>query len=127
VNWYLAVLKNYTGFSGRASRAEYWQFAMVNFIVSSALSALSAALKTPLPSLIYVVAVLVPGLAVAVRRLHDTGRSGWWLLLGIVPIIGTIVVFVWLCLDSEDGRNRYGTNPKATASGVPAEASHGLH
>jgi uncharacterized membrane protein YhaH (DUF805 family) len=126
VNWYLAVLKNYAGFSGRARRVEYWQFLIVSSLVSAALGAVGAALKTPLPYLLYGVAVLIPGLAVAVRRLHDTGRSGRWLLIALVPVLGVIVLLVLFCLDGDGGINKYGANPKSSASGVHAEASHGL-
>ena len=121
------MLKNYAGFRGRARRLEYWQFAIVNALVATALGALGASLKTPLPYLLYVAAIVIPSLAVAVRRLHDTGRSGWWLLLTLVPLLGGIVVLVWLCLDGEDGRNQYGANPKSTTSGARVEASSGLH
>jgi uncharacterized membrane protein YhaH (DUF805 family) len=120
VNYYLAVLKNYAGFSGRARRAEYWQFALFNAIALVALFVIDLAIKTTIPYLLYTLAVIVPGLAVAVRRLHDTGRSGWWLLIGLVPLVGAIVLLVFACLDSEAGENKYGANPKAPAFGVPA-------
>ncbi|HEV2345544.1 MAG TPA: DUF805 domain-containing protein [Actinocrinis sp.] len=120
MNYYLAVLKNYVGFSGRARRAEYWQFTLVNFIVLIALFVIDLAIKTPIPYLIYVLAIILPGLAVGVRRLHDTGRSGWWLLIGFVPFVGGIVLLVFACLDSEGGDNKYGANPKVPAYGAHA-------
>jgi uncharacterized membrane protein YhaH (DUF805 family) len=113
VNWYLAVLKNYAGFSGRARRTEYWMFFLFNLIITSVLNAISMAMdQGSLLGGIYGLAVLIPGLAVAVRRLHDTGRSGWWLLLGLVPVVGTIVLIVFLATEGERGSNAHGPNPK---------------
>jgi uncharacterized membrane protein YhaH (DUF805 family) len=113
VNWYLAVLQNYAGFTGRARRTEYWMFFLVNFIISIVLAIIGRLLKIDnILGLIYGVAVLIPGLAVAVRRLHDTGRSGWWLLIGLIPLIGSIVLLVFVCTEGDRGDNAYGPNPK---------------
>ena len=115
MEWYLKVLKNYVGFQGRARRKEYWMFTLFSIIVSVILSivetmiGLSAVLTT-----LYSLAVLLPSLAVAVRRLHDTGRSGWWLLISLIPFIGAIVLLVFVCEDSKEN-NRYGSNPKIAA------------
>jgi uncharacterized membrane protein YhaH (DUF805 family) len=119
VNWYLAVLKNYAGFSGRARRTEYWMFFLINFIIIVALELIGMAVKViTILAGIYGLAVLIPSLAVGVRRLHDTGRSGWWLLIGIIPVIGTIILIVFLATDGQPGDNQYGPNPKQ----VPAVA-----
>lgn len=113
MNWYIRVISNYVGFSGRARRTEYWMFVLFNCIISIVLSILSVILHMGkiLPDL-YALAVFLPYLAVSVRRLHDIGRSGWWLLLGLIPIVGGIILLVWSCLDSETGDNFYGPYPK---------------
>jgi uncharacterized membrane protein YhaH (DUF805 family) len=113
MEWYIKVLKNYVGFQGRARRKEYWMFILFSFIVSVILAILESIIgaKDVLTGL-YSLAVLLPSLAVGVRRLHDTGRSGWWLLLCLIPIIGSIIVLVFTCQDSEPTANQYGPNPK---------------
>ena len=119
MNWYMEVLKNYAGFSGRARRKEYWYFVLFNTIISIVLvfadgitGTLSEVTGMGLLGGIYALAVLIPSLAVSVRRLHDTDRSGWWLLIALVPLIGAIVLLVFLVLDSSSGQNQYGANPK---------------
>ncbi|RLQ94870.1 DUF805 domain-containing protein [Falsibacillus albus] len=113
MQWYLKVLQNYVGFQGRARRKEYWMYALINEIIVLILTALQHA--ADLPSIIlglYSLAVLIPGLAVSFRRLHDTGKSAWWLLIAIIPIVGLIVLLIFFCQDSQDGANKYGPNPK---------------
>jgi len=112
MNWYLAVLKKYVVFSGRARRKEYWMFTLVNVIVL----VLLAVLKLNALYGLYSLAVLLPSLAVLVRRLHDTGRSGWWFLIGLVPLIGGIILLVFRVQDSKPGENQYGANPKEIAA-----------
>lgn len=120
MNWYLKVLQNYAVFSGRARRKEYWYFVLFNLIIMAVLSGIdngahlfvNQQYEAGLLSTIYSLAVLVPSLAVLVRRLHDTGRSAWWLLLLLVPIIGYIVLVIFTVLDSTPGANEYGPNPK---------------
>lgn len=119
MNWYLAVLKKYAVFTGRARRKEYWGFAMFNFIITIVFVAFSGMSRGSglltifsLALLLYSLAIIIPGVAVAVRRLHDIDMSGWWLLLGLVPAIGGIALFVLTLLDSNPGENRYGPNPK---------------
>ena len=113
MNWYLAVLKNYAGFEGRAHRTEYWMFALVNFLISLALAFISEMLHMgDWLSILYSLAVLIPCVAVTVRRLHDTGRTGWMALIALIPIIGGIWLLVLMCLDSQPGANQYGSNPK---------------
>jgi uncharacterized membrane protein YhaH (DUF805 family) len=123
VNWYLAVLKNYAGFSGRARRTEYWMFFLFNFIISTVLNILYRSTGSNIfliISLLYSLAVLIPGLAVAVRRLHDTNRSGWWIFIALIPFVGFIWLIVLFCLEGTRGSNQYGPDPKA--AGAPATA-----
>ncbi|MEE6451126.1 DUF805 domain-containing protein [Gottfriedia acidiceleris] len=113
MEWYLKVLKNYAVFSGRARRTEYWMFFLFNAIITIILSILqSIADIDNILTGIYGLLLILPSLAVGARRLHDSGRSGWWLLIGIIPFIGTIILIVFFCLDSEEGDNRFGANPK---------------
>jgi uncharacterized membrane protein YhaH (DUF805 family) len=113
VSWYLAVLQNYAGFSGRARRTEYWMFALFNIIISIVLNLIGMAVKGgSILAAIYSLAVLIPALAVGVRRLHDTGRSGWWLLIALIPLIGAIVLIVFMATEGDHGDNAYGPNPK---------------
>ncbi len=119
MNWYLSVLKNYATFSGRARRKEYWMFALFNIIILLVLSVIDATLGLVSYELgigilsgIYMLATFIPNIAVSIRRLHDTNRSGWWLLLYIIPIIGFVVLLIFVCSDSQPGSNRYGDNPK---------------
>ncbi len=114
MSWYLKVLKNYVGFKGRARRKEYWMFVLFNVIISIILSIieLSMGMEEAIISGLYGLAVLLPSLAVSVRRLHDIGKSGWWLLIGFIPIIGMIILLVFSCLDSQEGDNQYGPSPK---------------
>jgi uncharacterized membrane protein YhaH (DUF805 family) len=114
MNWYLAVLKNYAGFSGRARRTEYWMFLLFNVLISIGLGIVEAILGTGgVVGILYSLAVLVPGLAVSIRRLHDTNRSGWWLLVALVPIVGVIVLIVFAAQEGTEGANAYGTDPKS--------------
>jgi uncharacterized membrane protein YhaH (DUF805 family) len=113
VNWYLDVLKKYAVFTGRARRKEYWMFALFNVIIAIALGIIEGIVGGPgVLGGLYGLAVLIPSIAVGVRRLHDTGRSGWWILIGLVPVIGFIVLIVFFVADSQPGTNGYGPNPK---------------
>lgn len=111
MNWYIEVLKKYVVFTGRARRKEYWFFVLFSFIITSVLSFIDMNLGIGLAS-IYSLAVLLPSIAVLVRRLHDTGRSGWWALLMLIPLIGAIVLIVFTVQDSKPGKNQFGNNPK---------------
>lgn len=116
-------LSKYATFEGRAARAEYWWFWLFNLIIGSVLAFIQGSLGQEIGiSDLYWLAVLVPGLAVAVRRLHDTGRSGWYLLLVIVPLIGWIILLVWYCSKGEAGPNRFGPNPMGSGPGDNAFA-----
>jgi uncharacterized membrane protein YhaH (DUF805 family) len=130
MDWYIKVLKNYAVFSGRARRKEYWWFSLFNFIFILVLEGIGLFIIRPhihsliLPivyrltiisslTIIYELAIIVPGIAVGVRRLHDTNRSGWWCFIGLIPIVGDIILIVFFAMDSQPGENRYGPNPKA--------------
>lgn len=114
----MEVLRKYAVFSGRARRKEYWMFVLFSVIISVILAIIDNIIfKTSegnlgILGLIYSLAVLLPSLAVAVRRLHDTGRSGWWMLISIVPLIGWIVIIIFMAKDGDPGTNEYGPNPK---------------
>lgn len=120
MNWYLEVLKKYAVFTGRARRKEYWMFVLFNIIIVLVLGFIESLVGGPgVIGALYSLAVLIPSIAVAVRRLHDTDRTGWWILLLLIPFIGAIVLFVFMVLDGTPGQNKYGPNPKeAMASTV---------
>ena len=123
MNWYLKVLKQYADFSGRARRKEYWLFTLFNLIFLIVAAILDNVLGITFSImgqsafygwlyLIYALAVFIPGLAVAVRRLHDIGKSGWNYFIGLIPLVGAIILLVWFCKDSQAGENKWGVNPK---------------
>jgi uncharacterized membrane protein YhaH (DUF805 family) len=111
MNWYLEVLRKYVVFEGRARRKEYWFFVLFNFLIGIVLGIIDAMAGTPMSPL-YSLAILLPSIAVAVRRLHDTDRSGWWILIGLVPILGVIVLLIFFVTDGTEGTNRFGDDPK---------------
>lgn len=121
MEWYLTVLRKYAVFSGRARRREFWMFALINFVISIGLGIVDAIIGTDFDtgsgvlSGIYALAVLIPSLAVGVRRLHDTGRTGWWLLIGLIPLVGIIILIVFYAQDGHRADNQYGPDPKAGA------------
>lgn len=108
------VIRNYLGFSGRASRKEYWNFVLWNFIIGVLLGIIAAIIgdKDRIINLLYGLAVLTPSLAVGARRLHDINFSGWWLLLGLIPFIGAIILAIFALKNSQPGDNKYGSSPK---------------
>ncbi|MGV9789742.1 DUF805 domain-containing protein [Streptomyces sp. NPDC004673] len=112
MHWYVDVLKKYAVFSGRARRQEYWMFTLFNLIISIVLSIVDNALDTQIIQTVYGLAVLLPSLAVGARRLHDTSRSGWWLLIGLIPLIGWIILIVFFASEGKAEANEYGPNPK---------------
>lgn len=123
MKWFLIVLKKYAEFSGRAQRAEYWFFTLFYLIFFLALSLIDGAAGLfnaeyglGLLGGLFALAMIIPSIAVTVRRLHDTSRSGWWLLISLIPLIGGIVLLVFVCLDSTPGTNAYGPNPKETVA-----------
>ena len=113
MSWYVMVLKKYVVFEGRARRKEYWYFALISFIISLILSLIDWAIGMNILVTIYGLAVLLPALGVSVRRLHDIGRSGWWIFINLIPLIGLIIWLVFMFKDSQPGTNQYGPSPKA--------------
>ncbi len=119
MNWYLKVLNQYADFSGRARRKEYWMFVLFNMIFAIVAMifdnifgiAIEGIGYGPLYGL-YVLAMLIPGLAVTVRRLHDVGKSGWMFLIVLIPLVGVIWLLVLTVTDSQQGTNKWGENPK---------------
>lgn len=116
---YLSALKKYAVFNGRARRKEYWLFMLCNIIVTIVLGLVDMTLGLyseesgfGLLSGLYALAVIIPSIALSIRRLHDTGRSGWWILISLVPVIGPLVLLVFYVMDSTPGDNEYGPNPK---------------
>ena len=118
MKYFIYCLKNYFKFSGRATRSEYWYFVLFGLLFSLAAMLIDFSIGTfyieegiGIFSSIYTLTILIPSLAVTVRRLHDTNRSAWWLLISLIPIIGLIVLTVFYCQDSKVD-NKYGVNPK---------------
>ena len=121
MHWYLDVLKKYAVFEGRARRSEYWFFTLFNFLIMLALIFLDVFMASANPqtgigvlSGLYSLGVLIPSISVLVRRLHDTNRSGWWFWIFLVPLIGGLVLFVFMLLDGTAGDNDYGPDPKGS-------------
>lgn len=119
MNWYLEVVQKYAVFEGRARRKEYWYFTLFNVLIAIGLSVLDSITGTFNPETgvglfggIYTLVIFLPSLGVLIRRLHDTGRTGWWCLIVLVPVLGALVLLVFVILDSEPGENAYGPNPK---------------
>ncbi len=116
IKWYkYVVFKNYANFNGRASRAEFWWFVLANFIIVFLLEIIDSSIGTfyALTGL-YELFILIPNLAVSVRRLQDTGRSGWNLLWGLVPIVGAILLLIWVIQAGDVSDNEYGAVPPTT-------------
>lgn len=123
--WKKVMLENYANFKGRARRAEYWYFTLGNFIVMFGLYSLGlvAAFMGSMTIFyivmalygLYALASLIPSLAVAVRRLHDINRSGWYILVGLIPLVGGIILLVWAFTDGDRFVNKYGDDPKNPA------------
>ena len=122
MEYFVNVLKKWNDFHSRSRRKEYWMFCLVNFAISCIyyLGMLGLSGSEVLQHLyeLYSLVVAIPGLAVAVRRLHDVGRSGWWLLIGLVPILGVILLLVWACTAGQLEENKWGKNPKLEEEGV---------
>jgi len=125
MHYFTDVLKKYATFTGRARRSEYWYYTLFYFIIFVVLAAVGYLLDNATGDGVFLwyrtltglfsLALLLPSLAVAVRRLHDTGRSGWYYFLVLIPVVGGIILLVFFCQDSV-GDNEYGPNPKAVAA-----------
>ena len=116
MNYFLScITTNYVGFSGRARRAEYWYYTLFVIIISIAANLISIAITKPgdvgVLSIVVALALFLPGIAVGVRRLHDTGRSGWWMLIPLLPIIGSIILLVFFVFRGDESDNEYGPDP----------------
>lgn len=118
MDWYFKVLRNYVGFSGRARRKEFWMFILVNLVLTGVLTVLDKMLglriakEEGLLTTIYGVFIFLPYWAVQFRRLHDSNRSAWWLLLLLIPLIGWLIVLAFSCQNGTPGENEYGPDPK---------------
>lgn len=108
-----AIQQNYCNFSGRASRSQYWWYCLFTFILTAVIGIVFCWSQNALNIVTGIVnlALLLPGLGLAVRRLHDIDKSGWWLLLAFIPLIGAIILIIWFCKDSQMEPNEYGPVP----------------
>ncbi len=111
MEYFIGALKKYVDFNGRARRKEYWMFVLFYFIFYVALFVIDMIMGSVVLTTIYALALFIPNLSTAARRLHDTGRSGWWQLLILIPLVGAIVLIVFLAQEGHD-ENKYGENPK---------------
>ena len=134
MGWFVEALKKYAVFSGRSRRKEYWYFVLFVVIVSIVLSLIDSLFGTyhresgtGLLGGIFSLAILIPSIAVSVRRLHDIDRTGWWVLISLVPLVGWIVLLVFHVQDGTPGTNRYGPNPKSTEYQSMTAQSQPLH
>ncbi len=120
MKWFIKCFKHYFDFKGRARRKEYWMFTLFCFIFSIIIELVGTGLGMLVGSYLlynilswgFVIITLIPSISVSFRRLHDIGKSAWWLLLNLLPIIGWIWLLVWSCFDSQKGENKWGPNPK---------------
>ena len=127
MNYYLHVLQNFNNFSGRARRKEYWMYSLFQGVIGFSLYLISFIFFTNILDysnekglysslLLFVIFLMlhfIPNIAITVRRLHDTGKSGWWYLLSLIPYIGPFILFIFLVLDSSEEENQWGVNPKS--------------
>lgn len=118
MNWFIQVFKKFAVFNGRSGRSEFWWFFLISFVVSFVLSGIDRFLglvfangKIGLLSGIYMLIAFIPWIAVSIRRLHDTGKTGWWLLITIVPFVGNLILLIFMVLKSHPGPNEYGAEP----------------
>ena len=114
-DWYVTAIRKYAVFDGRAGRSEYWYFVLVYFgisIVLGFIDGMFGAHGMGLLSAVFCVAMVIPSLSIAIRRLHDTDRSAWWLLIGFVPVAGIIILIVFFASVGTQGSNRYGAPPE---------------
>jgi uncharacterized membrane protein YhaH (DUF805 family) len=125
--WYIEALKKYAVFQGRARRKEYWMFYLMSIIFAVIIGALEGMLRLPgLIGKIYPYTMALPTISVSVRRLHDTNRSGWWFLINLIPVIGSIFFLLFTIEDSTPGENKYGPNPKEEGLEIPKVTPAGM-
>jgi uncharacterized membrane protein YhaH (DUF805 family) len=126
MNWFIDPIKNhYVDFEGRVARKPFWLFILIYIVISSILSTIGKAYSAEVLSWVFDLALLLPSLAITTRRLHDTSRSGWWQLLWVIPVIGWIVLIVFLAQDSTPADNAYGATVKGASAPVVATAPEG--
>lgn len=114
-DWFLDPVKNhYADFEGRATRKQFWMFILVSILISIGISLVEEIIGVMALSALFSLAILIPNIAITARRLHDTNRSGWWQLILLVPVIGLIVLIVWLAGESKNEGNAYDDNAPAT-------------
>ena len=112
MKYFLYCLKHYVDFNGRARRAEFWYFVLFNFIIALVVGGVGHVIGFDQLGSLYSLLVLLPALAVSVRRLQDTGKSGWFVLLGSIPLVGALILIYFYVQDSQPGENQCGANPK---------------
>ncbi|PKM29548.1 MAG: DUF805 domain-containing protein [Gammaproteobacteria bacterium HGW-Gammaproteobacteria-11] len=110
-----AIKLHYADFTGRATRTQYWMYTLFYILIYIGLGVIDYIIGMNLLTALFALALLIPSIAIAARRLHDTNRSGWWQLIAIIPLIGAIVLIVFLVSDTQPEDNQYGPNPKAGA------------
>jgi uncharacterized membrane protein YhaH (DUF805 family) len=132
MHWFIDPIKNhYADFTGRATRQEFWMYILFYLLIYICIGIIGGIIKFPQIVFLFSLAVLVPGIAISARRLHDIGKSGWWQILFGIPVIGLIIMIIWLATDSEPGTNKYGPNlkqqePAATDGGTQPVAADGV-
>jgi len=115
-----ACLSKYATFSGRARRSEYWFFVLFQVLANIVANIVDHAIDANLLSILVDLVLILPSLAVAVRRLHDIDKSGWWLLVGLIPLVGWVFIIIWACTKGTLGPNRFGPDPLPAPFGTPA-------
>lgn len=113
MSWYIQAIKNYCNFSGRATRKEYWMYSLISAIFGLALSLVDSLIGISIFTSIYSLFILIPDLSISFRRLHDIDKSAWWLLISIIPVVGSIILFVFSVRPGTIGPNSYGEDPRA--------------
>lgn len=111
MEYFIGAFKQYADFSGRTRRKEYWMFILIYVVIYISLTVIDVLLSTFWLNTIYSLICVIPSFSIAARRLHDTGRTGWWQLILFIPLVGLVVMLVFLCQDSQDD-NEYGVSPK---------------
>lgn len=112
VDRYMDVLKRFSEFEGRARREEYWMFALFNLMISFVIFLLAMASNSGFLIVLYGLFIIIPSLSLTVRRLHDIGKSGWMVLISLIPYIGSVILLVLTCIEGQQGNNEYGLDPK---------------
>ncbi|MFI0937342.1 DUF805 domain-containing protein [Streptomyces sp. NPDC021020] len=112
MRWYIRALRKYADFDGRARRKEYWMYTLFTVIGFLVVGYVKLKMSSEIPYYTYLFAFLIPSTAVTCRRLHDIGKSGWFALLGFIPLIGVIIMLVFTTTEGDRGRNAYGLDPK---------------